>query len=137
MTSLRSILVLLVASLALSACASSGSSSAPESPAGVFSDRIVVDDLDFPTTGMSVYDLVSRYKGQWLEKRGRKSVNYPVPIRVYLDNPGSPFGGINSLREIRVRSVAFIEHYTGTQAQFKFGMDNSAGAIYVETKTGG
>lgn len=134
MTSVRWVLGLLAVSLLVGACATTGSSSSPESKSGVSADRIVVDELDFPVDGQSAYDLVSQYKAQWLEKRGRMSINNPVSIKVYVDNTGSPLGGISSLREIRAQDVAYIEHYDGTAAQFKFGVSNNAGAILVRTK---
>lgn len=134
MTSFRWVLGLLVLSLIGSACATSSNSSSSNSESGVSPDRIVVDELEFPVEGLSAYDLISQYKSQWLVKRGRMSINNPVSIKVYLDNTGSPFGDVSSLRQIQARSIAYIEHYDGSEAQFKFGVGNNAGAILVRTK---
>lgn len=137
MTSLRSFLVLLVASFALFACATTGSSSSSEPERGVSTNKIVVDKLDISTGDLTAFEIVRRYKSHWLQKRGRMSINNPVPVKVYLDGTGSALGGVRSLRQIQASSIAYIQHFSGMKAQAKFGPGNNAGAIYVKTKTGG
>lgn len=134
MTALPRVLAFLVFSLVLTACASTGGSTSSDSRSGISSDRIVVDELSLPAGSLSAYDLVNQYKTQWLQKRGHISINNDVSIKVYVDGTGSPFGGVSSLRKIRADDIAYIEHYSGSAAHFKFGLDNGAGAIYVRTK---
>lgn len=134
MTALRRVLAFLVFSLVITACASTGGPSSSDSRTGISSDRIVVDELSFPAESLSAYELVDQYKTQWLQKRGHMSINNPVSIKVYVDDTGTPFGGVSSLRRIRVADIAYIEQYSGSEAQFKFGLGNAAGAIYVRTK---
>lgn len=136
MHSARWVVSLLVLSLILSACASSSSSSEDSSSAGS-SDAIVVDELSFPVAGMSAYELVNQYNSNWLRKRGSTSFNNEVPIKVYLDNSGSAAGTISYLRNIQAVNVASIHHYDASEAQFKFGLDNTSGAILVRTKSAG
>lgn len=132
MTFVSNIGVVLLLSVGLMACASSS----PTSQSGVSSNKIVLTQLSSPVDGMSTYEVVQQYKSHWLQKRGATSINNPVPIKVYLDGTGSPYGSVESLREIRATNVASITHFDAREAQFRFGLGNVAGAILVETKSG-
>lgn len=86
---------------------------------------------------MTAYEVVQQYQPTWLRKRGRSSLQDPVPVKVYLDDSGSPYGTTSSLREIEAIDIAEIEHYTSREAQFKFGIEHVSGALMVRTKSGG
>jgi hypothetical protein len=131
------VIALFVLPLLLAACASSENATSDESSSGVTSDRIVVSELSYPVGGLSVYDLIQRENSNWLRKRGSSSVNNPVPIKVYVDNTGSPYGKIRSLRRLNAQNVATVEHFDAQEAQYKFGLGNVSGAILVHTRTGG
>jgi hypothetical protein len=122
---------LLALALGLSAC-----SGARQGRPGVSPSRITIDDLSGSVVGMTAYDVVQRYRGQWLRKRGRVSVNHPQSIKVYLDTSPTPYGPVSSLREIVATDVEVIEHLNANKAQFRYGMDNTQGAIVVHLRTG-
>lgn len=128
---------ILVLSLALVACGSTQNTSTEGSTSGVTADRIDVSELSIPLSGLSAYDLVQQYNANWLQKRGPSSINNPVPIKVYVDNTGSAFGTVSSLRNLNARNVDTIEYFDAQEAQFEFGLGNVAGVIYVQTKASG
>lgn len=116
----------------LTACSTSNVGGQP----GVSSDKIVVEELTHPVGDLSAYELVKRYHGNWLEKRGPMSFKSPVSIKVYVDNTGFPYGSASSLRQIRASEIESIEYFDGPEAQSTFGLGNVAGAILVHTKSG-
>jgi len=122
---------LLILVLFLAACGST-----EQMTSGVSANRIDVRELSYPAEMYNAYDIVRRHKANWLRKRGRSSIENPTPIKVYLDNTGSPYGGIRSLRDINGQDVATIEHFSGGEAQLKFGIGNRSGALLVRTRSG-
>lgn len=117
-------------SVVLVACGTSKKTSSD----GVSPNQIDVRELSHSAEMFSVYDIVRRHKSNWLRKRGTSSFSKPTPIKVYLDNTGSPYGDISSLREISGRNVATIEYFGPGDAQLKFGLGNRSGAILVHTR---
>lgn len=135
---LRWSVILLVLSLGTAACgASSQSSSSQTDESGVSSDRIVVSELPASAKSQSVFEVIRQYNSQWLKKRGATSFNNPNPIQVYVDDSGSPYGTIESLRRIQVSNVSTIQYFDAQAAQFRFGVGNVSGAILVERKGAG
>jgi len=132
MTGVRNVAVLLVLSLSLLACGSSSSTS----QSGLTSNKIIVTELSAPVGGLSAYEVVQQYRSHWLRKRGPTSINNPVPIKVYLDGTGSPYGSVEALRRIRAVNVASIQHFDASEAHYRFGLGNVAGAILVRTRSG-
>lgn len=128
----RTIAALLLLSLGLSACGSSSSTR----QSGLTADQIIVTELSAPVTGLSAYEVVQQYRSNWLRKRGPTSINNQVPIKVYLDGTGSPYGSLEALRRIRAANVASIQHFDASEAHYRFGLGNVAGAILVRTRTG-
>jgi hypothetical protein len=120
-------------SVTLTAC---GSSSSTTEANGLTRNKIVVTELSSPVDGLSAYEVVQQYRSNWLRKRGPTSVNNPVDIKVYLDGTGSPFGTVQSLRQIQAVNVASIQHFDAQEAQFRFGLGNVAGAILVTSRSG-
>lgn len=137
MFSVRWVGSLLVLSILLSACGSSSSTTSENSKSGITSDQIIVDELSFPADGLSAFQLINQYKPQWLRKRGQSSFNNPVPVKVYLNNSGSAAGSVSYLRNLRVVNIASIQHFDAQEAQFRFGLDNTSGAILVQMKGAG
>lgn len=122
--------------LALTACGASERSTTNDSTAGASSNRIVVSELSSPVGGMTAYDLVNQYKPQWLQKQGAHSIQNEPEIKVYVDNARSATGSISALKRINALNVASIEYFSPNEAQFRFGMGNSVGAIMVHMKKG-
>ena len=129
---MRWVIALCGVALVLWGCGSAQSTSS----SGVTSNEIVVSEMSTSVAGLSAYDLITRHNSNWLRKRGASSFNNPNPIKVYLDNTGSPYGTVEVLREIRAVNVASIRHFDAQEAQFKFGLGNVSGAILVTTRSG-
>lgn len=132
----RRIATLLLFSILIVACGVSGHSTSDE-PSGGISSEIVMDSLDTQVGGMSVYEIVQLYKPDWLRKRGRSSLQDPVPIKVYVDNTTSSFGTVSDLRQLDAGNVSTVKRYTAVEAQSEFGIENTSGAILIRTKSGG
>ncbi|MDB4912973.1 MAG: hypothetical protein JWM95_617 [Gemmatimonadetes bacterium] len=66
---------------------------------------------------------------------GRSAPGASGGIQVYID--GSRVGGTDELKKIRSADVYSIRRYNGTEAQARFGIGHSAGAIVVSTMTNG
>lgn len=130
---MRWVVMLCGCALILHGC---GTSQSTSSSSGVTSDEIVVSELSAPVGGLSAYDLITRHNSNWLRKRGPTSFNNPNPIKVYLDNTGSPYGTVEVLREIRAVDIASIRYFDAPEAQSRFGLGNVSGAILVKTRSG-
>ncbi len=102
---------------------------------GVSSNQIDVRELSYPAEMFTAYQIVRRHKSNWLRKRGRASFENPTPIKVYLDNTGSPYGDIEVLQNIGGMDVATIEYFGAGEAQLKFGLGHRSGAILVRTRS--
>lgn len=128
---LRRIAAYSVFALLLVACGTSNRANK-----GVYQDRIEVSELGQTAEVVSAYDIIRRYKLNWLRKRGRSSIQNPSSIKVYLDNDGSAIGGIKALERIDGQDVSTIEYYNPRKAQLRFGSGHTSGAIFVHTRTG-
>lgn len=98
---------------------------------------IDVSELSYPVEVLSAYDIVRRHNVNWLQKRGRSSIENPNPIRVYLDNTGSSLGGIDVLKNIDGMDIKSIERFSPREAQLHFGVGHTSGAILVRTRGSG
>lgn len=139
MSSLHRWLFLFSLSLALTACSLFKQVSPSENGdfSGVSGNEIVVSELPISVSGMSVYELVDRYKPLWLERRGPDDLDgSPAPVKVYLDDFGPEYGIASVLRKIRAFDVSSIRHFDKYEAQMRFGSGNLSGAILVNLKTG-
>ena len=136
MMTYRPLVLALFLSVGLVACGPSETARDASSRDAVTRNRIVVEDLSMSVSGLSAYQVVSQYRSTWLRKRGAMSINNPAEIKVYLDGSGSPYGTVESLRNIPATDVASIQHFDASAAQFRFGLGNVAGALLVTTKNG-
>lgn len=115
------------------ACASSGSPRSPSAgprPDGEVISRAQLEERNFSTA----LELVQSLRSNWLRTRGIDSFNSRTPIWVYLGN--NRLGGLETLRYITPRSVAFLRRYDGVQATARWGMGHGQGAIYMESYSG-
>ncbi|HEU4995641.1 MAG TPA: hypothetical protein VFT29_12525 [Gemmatimonadaceae bacterium] len=62
----------------------------------------------------------------------RSELGAPAGIQVYLD--GIRMGGLGELKRIPAQGIHSIRHYTGTEAQTRFGPGHSDGVIAVSTR---
>lgn len=119
----------LVLAFLLGACGASQKTSSE----AVSVNRIDVSELSYTTGVVSAYDIIRQHKPNWLRKRGRASIQNPTPVKVYFDNEGSPYGTVESLKNISGEDISSIEYYNPGEAQLKFGLGNASGAIFVRT----
>ena len=94
-------------------------------------------------------DLIRSLRPQWLRTRGMNSSISPVeqpggqvtaasnqdPIQVYVD--GNRMGSTEVLSTIPAINIGEIRFYSGPEAQSRFGLGNSNGAIAISTRRGG
>jgi len=124
---------LLVAAALLVACSSSNKSrGAVPTPSGSDPDVITEEEIA-KTTGSTVYDAVRQLRPNW-EMRARPTAMVranQAQLIVYLD--GTRYGGFDSLRLIKWRSVGFVRYYSPGAAEAQFGPGHLVGAIEVRT----
>lgn len=82
----------------------------------------------------TAYDLVVKFKSNFLHSRGKNSLVLKVPSEptVYLDDV--EYGPVNSLRSIPASNVAEIRFFEGWEAMTKYGSDHVSGVIQVVTR---
>ena len=124
----RGTVILLVAALVLSGCASGRRSGGPRE-----SDRNVItqDQMQkrhFPT----VFDAVQAIHANWLTEKGTDSFTKPTPVLVYLDD--MKVGTVESLRAIRPEEISFVQYIDGVAASARWGMGHSQGVIFVSSR---
>ena len=80
-----------------------------------------------------VYDAIARLRPQFFNRRGETSflLRSKTYVNVYIDN--MRLGGIESLRGIPVESIVSIRYYNAAEATYRWGMNNSGGAIQLIT----
>ena len=82
----------------------------------------------------SAYDLIRTRRPAWLRTRGTNSVYAEDPIMVYVD--GNRLGGPEVLETIPAMNIEEARFYTAAQAQARFGLGNTNGAIAIKTRRG-
>ena len=80
------------------------------------------------------FDLVRELRPSWLRVRGPKSIGQVTEVSVFLD--GMRMGGPDTLSDIRTATIKEMRYLTAREAQTRYGMDNTSGAIVVRTRGG-
>lgn len=115
--------------LSLAACASAAPSS------GTTRNPNLITQADIQATNYSsAYEVVQRFRPQWLRARQAPSFGGEFPIMVYLDNVR--YGEIDSLRSIPAPSVETMEWVDAGTATQRWGTGNAGGAIAITTQRG-
>lgn len=91
---------------------------------------ITADELNEATHG-NVYDLIAATRPEWLRTSGATSIRGGGGVVAYLDM--TRLGSATSLRQIPLNQAKALRYYSPAEAQSRFGLDNTAGAIQVET----
>ena len=117
---------LLVALLA--GCTATGSR-APRSS----QDVLTRADLE-ASLQVNAYEAVRQARPNWLRTRGPNSINASNPIMVYVD--GTRSGGVEALQAIPVLAIERMRYFDATEAQARFGLNHTNGAIEVITRKG-
>ena len=79
----------------------------------------------------NAFDLVRELRPAWLQVRGSKSIGQVTEVSVFLD--GMRQGGPDTLNGIRTATIEEMRYLTALEAQTRYGLDNTGGAILVRT----
>lgn len=120
---------LLLLAVGLSGCSGMSESSSDGDPRVISQEEI----QDIGDVG-DAYTLIQHYEPQWLEKRGRSSINRTADVVVYIEN--SRQGGPETLRQISVSNVDKIRFMSASDASMEYGSGHDNGAIIVHLKKG-
>lgn len=98
-------------------------------------DRSVLTQEEIQEASASnALDLVRQLRPDWLRVRGANSIGQVTEVSVYLD--GMRLGGPDTLSGIRTPTIEEMRYLTAREAQTRYGMDNTSGAIIVHTRSG-
>jgi len=119
---------LVALSITLSGCSSATS----KSPEGARPDRTVITQEQILEHNFTnAYEAVQALHSNWLQTKGTDSFQNPSQVRVYVDD--THFGGVESLRNLQIRSIQTIRHFDGVAATARWGIDHGGGVILVTT----
>jgi hypothetical protein len=121
-----------VAAILLAACSTSNkarhSATTPQNDPDVITENELAR-----TTGSTIYDAVRQLRPNW-EMRAQPTAMVranQAQLIVYVD--GTRYGGFDSLRLIKWRSVGYVRYYSPGAAEAQFGSGHLVGAIEVRT----
>jgi hypothetical protein len=123
-------ILLVVACLALTACASSGTSES--APRRSSSTRISTEELQ-QSAGQDLYTVVQRLRPQWFVVRGGVTAQGRASIAVILDGVRQQ-GSLEVLRSLKAADTEELRFINARDATTRYGTDMTAGAIEVITK---
>ena len=124
----RLLITALLVSVAVTGCASSGSSSGTSRNPDLISSEELRDSQ---IQSENAYNAVRRLRPSWLRARGSSfSGGRPLPA-VFVD--GTRFGEIDALRSLNVSDIVEMEYIDSRDATTRFGTGYPAGAIMVTT----
>lgn len=83
---------------------------------------------------VNAFEAIRQSRPSWLRVRGPNSFYSENPIIVYVD--GVRAGDVDALQEIPVLSIERMRFYDPTEAQARFGLNHTNGAIEVITRRG-
>ena len=134
----KSFLALAVSVLALSACASSGSTGGPAATVTESSpDRVTAAEIS-ATSANSAFDLIRRLRPRWLQSTSPGSISGGVTsqaIIVYLDD--TKLGSMEALRTLSASGIMSMQYYDAVRAATilrDIGSTPIAGAIVIRTR---
>ena len=125
----------LVIAAVLSATAGCAPKSSSVSSAPRTDRNLLTPDVLRGQTYTNAYEAIEALRLNWLKPRGSDSFNTPSVVMVYLDNV--KLGGVEALRGLQLANVQLIRHYDANQANARWGVGHSQGAIQVITQTTG
>ena len=128
MRMIRGILPVLVLVGFVAACTATGGQRTRSSR-----DTLTRSDLE-QSMQVTAYEAIRQSRPAWLRIRGANSINAQNPIMVYVD--GNRAGTVDVLEGIPVLSIERMRFYGPPEAQARFGLNNTNGAIEVITRRG-
>jgi TonB-dependent Receptor Plug Domain len=127
----RTLTLLVVASAMVAGCSSSTRKASPVASRNV----ITADEIARVNAG-NAYEAIQRLQPRMLAKqRGPSSINLESQSRILVYVDGTRFGGIESLSLIPATSILKIQFLSASEATFRYGTGNSAGAIEITSRT--
>ncbi|HSH45072.1 MAG TPA: hypothetical protein VK966_04410, partial [Longimicrobiales bacterium] len=107
-----SFLLSMVMALAVSACATTGSTGS-----ATRTNELARAEIEGATSGNAL-DLVRQMRPAWLRSRGPNSINNNQTVTIYVD--GVRFGGVRSLQSIPSMTVDRMQFLRPPEAQSRF-----------------
>jgi hypothetical protein len=123
---MRILIAVLLLGTSLGACAAAGAG-------GARVDRNVMTLEQIEEADQTnLYDLVRVHRPHWLNTRGPNSFRSENPIMVYFD--GTRIGDLEELRSLSPYDVREIRFLGAAQAQARYGLGNTRGAIDITSR---
>lgn len=99
-------------------------------------DAISHDELN-QMPALNLYEVVQRIHPEWLVARNQATVggrnsqtaSGQSGVQVYIDT--QRLGNVEMLRQISVNAAASLKYYSSSEAQSRFGVGNTSGAIQI------
>ena len=120
----------MLAAVSLWACSTNASS--PATGGQRDQSRLSAADIQAADPNLTLYELVSRLRPQWLTRRPGTALQGQMDVVVYRDDIRA--GGPEALREIRLDIVSQVRYLTGPEATGRYGLNHPHGAIVVTTR---
>jgi hypothetical protein len=99
--------------------------------------RDVLFDAEIQTgkmPGMNVYDLIAHLRPEFLRSRGANSVRNATPPTAVVYLNGMRYGSLEQMKSLSADGVFQIQYLSAADAQTRFGMDHTGGAILITSK---
>ena len=95
---------------------------------------VILEEEILDSGARNAYDLVQTRRPQWLRVRGNQSMSNPSEESptVYFDN--TRMGSSDALRSISLAAVQSVRFMSPAQANLRWGVGNSHGAIVISTE---
>ena len=94
--------------------------------------RLTAADIQAADPNLTLYELISRVRPQWLSRRPGTQLQGQLDVVVYRDDIRA--GESEALREIRLDIVSQVRYLTGPEATGRYGLNHPHGAIVVTTR---
>ena len=105
-------------------------------------DRTVITAEELKDVSvLNLYEAVQRIHPEWLVARNQATqtrsnattASGQAGVQVYMDT--QRLGNVEMLRQISISAVASLKYYSSSEAQSRFGLGNSSGAIQIISTT--
>ncbi len=124
---MRTVATLLLAVAMTTACASTGAGHRTTH------NRITFEELQ-RSDQTNALDVIKSMRPQWLRTRGPTTIMGSDPVMLYID--GMRMDYIDELQNVPRMNIQEIRFYPGPEAQAKWGLNHTNGAIEVITRRG-
>ena len=117
--------------IALSVLAACTSGNRAQSGASSDQSRLSNQEIRAADPNLTLFELVSRTRPQWLARHGGTPLQLQSDVVVYRDD--IRMGGREALRDIRLDIVTSVRYLNASEATGRFGLNHQHGAILVTT----